>query len=102
MRHTYYTDYVSYAIRSYAQNQDKRGAMDFDSEAEMLNWNTCAKTMLAFDANEREILLEIYAQEDNFQSAIYLASMKREIPIKRIWALVDSFAKQFAKNRGLI
>ena len=102
MAHTFYSEYSAHAMRFYARNQHLRGKMNFQSEAEMLNWNTCLKTLLQFNEEQREILLEIYASRDTFPDNVYLAGRKRGIPQSDIWALNSEFLTAFAKNRGLL
>ena len=102
MRRTYYTEYVAHAMRFYARNQHNSGHMDFRSEAEMLNWNCCTKTLLSFEEKERTILLEIYQARDTFEDNIYQASLKHGMPQEVVWRMNDTFIKRFAKNRVLV
>ena len=102
MAHTFYSEYAAHAMRFYARNQHLWGKMNFQNEAEMLNWNTCLKTLLQFGESEKEILLEIYSAHDTFDGNVDQASRKRGIPQNEIWTLNSKFLTAFAKNRGLL
>lgn len=102
MAHTFYSEYAAHAMRFYARNQHLSGSMEFQTEAEMLNWNTCLKTLLQFGESEKEILLEIYRERDTFPDNVYQASRKRGIPQNEVWTLNNNFLTAFAKNRGLL
>jgi len=102
MAKTHYSDFASHALRFFARNQHRLGKMEFQSNAEMLNWNACIQAMIPFDDDQKAILLKLYRGWQSFPENVARVSRESHIPQSTLWAWNNTLLEAFAKNRGLI
>lgn len=100
----HYADYVKHAMRFYAKNRMNASSEQprFRSEADRKNWEACKSAISTFDAENQDILLSLYVEDDNIVECINRAAKRERISADRIWNLVNELEKKVAKRRGLI
>lgn len=104
MKKPAYEDYANRAFRFYMRNQalDRPAFYTEDHAADWLNWNFCNEVVQELNAEEREILWNIYYPKRNILDAVDDIAQSTGVRKNNIWALLNRTTRSFAKKRGLI
>lgn len=101
MSKPYYEDYAKHAMRFYARtpvlSMNKPGLKLVDIQ----NWNACNDTIRTFSAHDQAIILGVFRSKCAIDDAVNCISTQFKVAPGYVWQLLNSFSKEFAKNRGL-
>lgn len=104
MKKPAYEDYANRAFRFYMRNQElcTREVYAEDHSVDWLNWTFCNEVVQELNAEEREILWNIYYPKRNILDAVDDIAQSTGVRKNNIWALLNRTTRSFAKKRGLI
>lgn len=106
MRKVSYEAYANQAFRFYARNDSimlpnpaKEQAI---SSVDVLNWTVCHEVLGGLDDRQKASILDVYRRTGSIQENVAYAAATHGVPENKLWQLLGSTIKLFAKTRGLL
>lgn len=98
-RRPYYAEYVNHCLRFYCRNTAKPR---FKSDVDSLNWHACESVLKDCTDEERQILVEVYSQNDTLADNICQTAKAHRIHQDKVWNLINEVSRKIAKQRTLL
>lgn len=98
MSRAFYSEYVNHCLRFYTRCPKPK----FKSNVDKHNWIACDNAFKGFSENDRELLAEIYREENSISDNVCRTAKSRGIKQDYIWKTINKLERKVAKQRGLI
>ncbi len=95
---TFYSEYVQHCMRFYVRHPSPK----FHSDADKQNWKACEDALSRFTDDERNLLMEIYEDNDTIADCVYRVATKHNMKQDIVWKLLNELERRVAKRRNLI
>lgn len=106
MRKVSYEAYANQAFRFYARNDSIKLPASAKEQAissiDVLNWTVCHEVLSSLDDRQRAAILDVYLRVGSIQENVAYAAATHNMPENKLWQLLSSTSKLFAKSRGLL
>lgn len=102
MSKTCYEEYVNHAMRFYVRNPALHMSSPGLKKSDVQNWVTCNDVINGYSKQDRETITDVYLFKGGLPDAVFTIAARNHTETCRIWQLLNRFAKDFAKKRGLI
>ena len=98
----FYEDCAKHAIRFYVKYPALNTKMSGMRLADIQDWHACDDVLSRYTDSERATLVGVYRSKCAMTDAVKCISGQLRIPENNIWQLMNRFARDYAKQRGLI
>lgn len=106
MRKVSYEAYANQAFRFYARNDSIKLPASAKEQAissiDVLNWTVCHEVLSSLDDRQKAAILDVYRRVGSVQENVAYAAATHNMPENKLWQLLSSTSKLFAKSRGLL
>ena len=99
MGKTFYSDYVSHALRFFCRCKDVPVS---SPEADRKNWMACRDAVATLSEAEQEFIYRVYSHRQNVNDSVCATSRVTGHSVDELWHLVKTVERKVAENRGLI
>ena len=106
MRKVSYVPYANQAFRFYACNDSvmlpASGKAQGVSSIDVLNWTVCHEVLNSLTDQQRAAILDVYRRGRNIQENVAYVAAMHGMSENKLWQLLNSTNRLFAKTRGLL
>lgn len=99
-RRPFYVEYINHCLRFYCRNPERPSF--FKTEADKDNWLSCEDVLKNCTAEDRDILIAIYCENDTLSDKVYQVSERLHVNQNKVWNLINDVTRRIAKHRGLL
>ena len=106
MRKVSYGAYANHAFRFYARNDSvmlpASAKAQGVSSIDVLNWTVCHEVLNSLTDQQKAAILDVYRRAGSVQENVAYAAAMHGMSENRLWQLLNSTIRLFAKSRGLL
>lgn len=96
---TFYSDYVSHAMRFYIRNQEPPITAPLSDRK---SWLACDNVVKSLSDAERHLIRRVYSSKLGVKEAVCLISRTHGDSIDEMWATIKKVERKVAEERGLV